>query len=55
MKAKRFSTYPLWQDVPNSSELVLFLKWVDIVLFSHSVVPFTLKAAEHRVSALQPS
>jgi len=55
MKANRFSTYPLRQDVPHSSDLVLFLNGETIVLFSHSIFPFTLKAAKYTVSALQPS
>ena len=56
----RFLTYPLKQDVPNSSDLVLFLNGVaiffySVVAVSCLAVPITYKAAEFCVSALQPT
>jgi hypothetical protein len=58
MEENRFSTYTLKQDVPHSSDLVLFLNGVAIFLFCCVAVPrltvqFTL--AEFSVSALQHS
>jgi hypothetical protein len=50
--------YSLKQDVPHSSDLVLFLNGVAIfysaVAVPRSDVPLTLKAAEFSVQALQP-
>jgi len=53
----RFCTYPLKQDVPLSSNLVLFPDGVaifySVVEVPHLVVPVTLKAAQFYVSTLQ--
>jgi hypothetical protein len=55
--SKDFFTYPLKQDVPHSADPVLFPNGVDIVYsvvaVSRSAVPFTLKATEFCISALQ--
>jgi hypothetical protein len=52
-------TYPLKQDVPHSSDLVFFLIgmtfFYSVVAVARSAVPFTLKAAEFSLSALQHS
>ena len=59
VEANRFLAYPLKQDVPHSSDLVLFLQRVaffyTVVAVPRSAVPFTLKAAEYSVYALQHS
>ena len=39
MEANRFLTYPLKQDVPHSSDLVLLLKGVAFFLYSVVAVP----------------
>jgi len=52
MKANRSSTYPLRQDVPHSSDLVLFLNGVTIVLLSRSVVSLTLTHNSGRVTQI---
>jgi uncharacterized membrane protein SirB2 len=53
IQANRFLPSPLMQDVPHSSDLVLFLNGMVIfcivVAVPHSPVPFTLKAAELNV------
>ena len=60
VKINTFLTFPLKQDVPHSSDVVLFLNWVAIFLNSVmavllSAVPFTLKVAEFNVPVLQHS
>ena len=54
-----FLTYPLKKDVPHSADPVLLLNGVDIfysvMAAPRPAVPFTLKAAEFSVSALQHS
>jgi len=59
MEANRFFIYPLEQDVPHFTNLALFLNaeaiFYSVVAVPHSAVPFTLKAAEFSVSALQPT
>jgi hypothetical protein len=61
VEANRFLTYPLKQDLPHSSDLVLFLNGVAIIFILQwqavpgSAVPFTSQAAEFSVSALQHS
>jgi hypothetical protein len=51
--------YPLKQDVPHSSDLVLLLNGVatfhSVVAVHRSAEPLTLKAAEFSIQALQPS
>jgi len=52
-------TYPLKQDVQHSADPLLFLNVVDIVYsvvaVPRSAVPFTIKAAEFSVFAMQHS
>jgi len=59
MEANRFFAYSLKQDVPYSSDLVLFPNikpfFYSVVAVPCLVVPFTLQAAEFSVSALQAS
>jgi len=61
MQANRFVTYSLKKDVPHYSDLVLFLTGVAIFILQwqvavpRSAIPFTSKATEFSVSALQQS
>jgi len=59
VEVNRFFTYPLKQDVPHSSDLVLFPNglaiFYSVVAVPRSADPLTLKATEFNVYALQPS
>jgi hypothetical protein len=57
LEGNTFFSYPLKQDLPHPSVMVLFLNvmaiFYSVMAIPRSAVPFNLKAAEFSVSALQ--